>query len=92
MRHADRFMRYKEYAKDNPHVVQVSYPRSGRVWLKSMVSALSKVPTVGIDGKQHGELNTPNMYLTTHTWSQNPLPIFSSARYVFLVRDPRDSI
>lgn len=86
------FDRYKKYAENNNHVMQVSYPRSGRVWVKSMVSELSGVPTVTIDAMQHGELAVPNMYLTSHTYGSEPLPIFSSARYVSLIRDPRDSL
>ncbi len=66
-------------------VVVVSYPKSGRTWLRVMLNDLNIVPTYSHDGTQHG-LATPHHQLST---DKSP---FQNNRVVFMVRDPRDTV
>jgi len=85
---------YAEWGANNDHVVQVSFPRSGRVWISGMVifSHCKDINLrMSLDSKSYEpDLLSSVLYYTTHLY--NEFPVFDHAKYVLLVRDPRSAI
>ena len=65
-------------------VVVVSYPKSGRTWLRVMLHDLNIIPAFEHDGSQH-DLHLPYWKLSTDKSE------YSNQRIIFLTRDPRDT-
>lgn len=88
------FSEYELWAENHGHTVQVSFHRSGRVWISSMVTFMMckdinrRVPLDNyfFDPKNMSE----DAYFTTHLYKG--FPLFDHVRYVLLIRDPRSAI
>ena len=80
-------MRKRYNRKFGPYrdVVVISYPKSGRTWLRVMLNDLHIIPTYEHDGSQN-PLNLPYWELPEDK-SQ-----YKTNRIVFMVRDPRDTV
>jgi len=66
-------------------VVVISYPKSGRTWLRVMLNDLHIIPTYEHDGSQN-PLNVPYWDLSEDK------SYYSRNRIIFMVRDPRDTV
>ena len=78
-----------EWAKENPHTMQISFPRSGRHWFQSILRDVTgcKIEGIGrVQPEDHGDI----LCYTDHggTWKVAP----ENGKYILLVRDPRDAI
>lgn len=85
---------YEEWGKYHKHVVQVSFQRSGRVWIGDMIIFLRsnnislKMP---LDNKSYNpNLLSEDKLYTTHLYEG--VPLLDTAKYILLVRDPRSAI
>lgn len=84
-------LEYSEWGKTHDHVVQISFPRSGRVWIADMITFLRgnditlKMP---LDNKDYNQsCLSEEMLYTTHLYER--FPLFNIIKYILLVRDPR---
>jgi len=78
---------YIQWSKNNDSVIQVSYPRSGRHWIESII----KWNLLGKDGCadiQNFDPNNSKHYYFTHV--KNWPAFDANGKYVYLIRDPRD--
>ncbi|MGM0531329.1 MAG: sulfotransferase domain-containing protein [Bacteroidota bacterium] len=66
-------------------VVVISYPKSGRTWLRVMLNDFNILPTYEHDGSQNS-LNIPYWNLPEDKAE------YSNNRIIFLARDPRDTV
>ena len=77
--------RYNKYLGPYRDVVVISYPKSGRTWLRVMLNDLNIIPTYEHDGSQNGlGLSWQELSEDKSRYQQN--------RIVFMVRDPRDTV
>lgn len=90
------FSEYSAWAQEHDHTVQVSFQRSGRVWISSMVIFLCgdninrRVP---LDSKFYDASNMiDRAYYTTHLYEDGAFPLFEQIKYVLLIRDPRSAL
>jgi len=88
----DKLKAYAEFAEDNEHAVQLSFERSGRIWLASIMDMVmhetTHTYTHSLENKESKYLHS-RCYIDTHL--HDGLRFFDTAKYIFLIRDPRDS-
>lgn len=93
---SERRNNFLGWMKDNECFIQISYPRSGRVWTCNLVKAIFGKTTIQLNRTpkqdEYKLLDCP--YVACHLWSKVKEFVLEnlSADIVFLVRDPRDSI
>lgn len=87
---------YNDWGKDHDHVLQWSFPRSGRVWISRVIAAAigQSMGVVNFDWRWAVDRSKfddlpENPWCATHGNMQYEL--FPHAKYIWLVRDPRDS-
>ena len=89
---SDNLEAYNRFAEDNKHIVQLSFERSGRVWLSGLMDKLlqdkTNIHTFNLERDNYGHFYR-SCYLHTHLHDE--LKFFDTAKYIFLIRDPRDS-
>lgn len=77
---------YKEWAKENKHTIQISYPRSGRYWLIGLIEAITEVDhKFLLYGREQGY----SKYMSSHPYRSSVWE--PTSQYVLVVRDPRDA-
>lgn len=88
----EKYKQYDNWARDNEHIVQVSYQRSGRTWLSSVIQLLAGVDIHNLELHESvvERPASPNQYFTTHLY--DCVNFHETAKYIFLVRDPRATI
>jgi hypothetical protein len=77
--------RYYRWLSPYRDLVVVSYPKSGRTWLRVMLNDMGVVPTYTHDGSQNPRM-IPCQELP------DDKSAFARNRVVFMVRDPRDTV
>lgn len=89
----DKLAEYSKFAPLNNHAVQLSFERSGRVWLASIMDHVmhekTHTYTHSLEEKDPARLYS-GVYINTHL--HNGLEFFDNAKYILLIRDPRDSM
>lgn len=88
------FPDYHKFLQNPCRVLQVSFPRSGRTWLSSLICNSAKCQLVPVDyrnGHQGYDWDARKLAYYTAHWQRGFLPN-SNTRFVLLVRDPRDAI
>lgn len=102
-RHRRRWARRNIGRLQNADVVLVSHTKSGRTWLRVMISYLFHLRygtpathLIGYDNLHELNAAIPRIYFTrdtcvpTFSRNQEPVRISKDKRVIFLVRDPRD--
>ncbi len=91
-RHNENGARFLEWAEHNPCILQVSYPRSGRHWLASILHLLTGKLSV-----MPYEINSDNYndfdVFTTHGYTFDYMQLLEKnpeIKIILPVRDPRD--
>lgn len=83
------YEKFLAWVKDNPCVIQPSHERSGRFWLARLLRG-----TTGHETRVAGEaFADPEsvLYFMCHDYGRS-IEVAPGAKYVLLVRDPRDAI
>ncbi len=89
---SDNLMAYNKFAENNEHIIQLSFERSGRHWLMDIMGRLfcekTKIHTLNLENGDYKDLRR---FCYLHTHLHDGLNFFDTAKYIFLIRDPRDS-
>lgn len=83
-----RYAKYKDIMNSQPHTVQISFQRSGRNWLAGLIQLAANIEPQKLDLGEVDFFLSP--YITTHLYPHYEIGKPRSARYVVVIRDPRD--